>query len=73
MLVRRNKMSDKEMIDYYKNRFQIMLMENNELDKQLELYKTLSTLKDDLINQQNKVIKALQRRLEFRDRRNSNR
>lgn len=66
-------MSDKEMIDYYKNRFQIMLMENNELDKQLELYKTLSTLKDDLINQQNKVIKALQRRLEFRDRRNSNR
>lgn len=66
-------MSDKEMIDYYKNRFQIMLMENNELNKQLELYKTLSTLKDDLINQQNKVVKALQRRLEFRDRRKNNR
>ena len=64
-------MSDKEMIDYYKNRFQIMLMENNELDKQLEIYKTLSVLKEDLINQQNKVIDALQRRIKHDDRRSS--
>ena len=64
-------MSDKEMIDYYRNRFQIILMENNRLNKQLELYKTLSVLKEDLINQQNKVIDALQRRIKHDDRRNS--
>lgn len=64
-------MSDKEMIDYYRNRFQIMLMENNEINKQLELYKTLSTLKEDLINQQNKVIDVLQRRIKHADGRNS--
>ncbi len=64
-------MINEETNDYYRNRFQIMLMEYNELQKQLDLYKTISTLKEDLIQEQNKVIDVLQRRLKINDRSSS--
>lgn len=73
MLVRRIKVSNSELIDYYRNRFQVVLLENKELQKQVELYKTLSTVKEDLIQEQNKVINALQRRLKLNDRVDCNR
>ena len=60
-------MSDKEMIDYYKNRFQILLLENNEINKQLELHKTLSSMKEDIIQEQNKIIDVLNRRIKIND------
>ncbi|MBQ9607828.1 MAG: hypothetical protein IJV15_00115 [Lachnospiraceae bacterium] len=66
-------MSNSELIDYYRNRFQVVLLENKELQKQVELYKTLSTVKEDLIQEQNKVINALQRRLKLNDRIDCNR
>ena len=66
-------MSNSELIDYYRNRFQVVLLENKELQKQVELYKTLSTVKEDLIQEQNKVINALQRRLKLNDRVDCNR
>lgn len=56
-----------EQIDYYRNRFQVLLLENNELQKQLELYKTLSSLKEDMIQEQNKVIDVLHRRIKIND------
>lgn len=66
-------MTDTDMLDYYRNRFQIMLIENNELQKQVELYKTLSTVKEDVIQEQNKIINILHRRLKLNDRINCNR
>ena len=66
-------MNNIEQIDYYKTRFQILLLENNELQKQVELYKTISSMKEDLIEEQNKIIKTLYRRNNINDRINSNR
>ena len=66
-------MSNSELIDYYRKRFQAVFLENDELKKQVELYKTLSTIKEDLIQEQNKVINILQRRIEINDGINCNR
>ncbi len=60
-------MNYNEQIDYYRNRFQILLLENNELNKQLELYKTLSSMKEDIIQEQNKIIDVLNRRIKIND------
>ena len=66
-------MSEAEQIDYYKNRFQALLLENNELQKQIDLYKMISSMKEDLINEQNKLIDAMNRRLKIYDGRNATR
>ena len=60
-------MNYNEQIDYYRNRFQILLLENNELNNQLELYKTLSSMKEDIIQEQNKIIDILNRRIKIND------
>ena len=60
-------MNYNEQIDYYRNRFQILLLENNELNKKLELYKTLSSMKEDIIQEQNKIIDVLNRRIKIND------
>ena len=66
-------MNDIEQLNYYKNRFQILLLENNELQKQIELYKTISCIKEDLIQEQNKIIDVLYRRVNIDDRNYCNR
>lgn len=60
-------MNYNEQIDYYRNKFQILLLENNELNKKLELYKTLSSMKEDIIQEQNKIIDVLNRRIKIND------
>lgn len=61
------------MLDYYRNHYQLICKECEKLKEQLETYKLISTLKEDLLNHQEELIRTLNRRIELNDRNNNDR
>ena len=48
------------MEDYYRNIYQITLRDNEQMKRELEEYKTLASMQQDIISSQNKRIKDLE-------------
>lgn len=65
-------MDKDKIIDFYRNNYQLVLQELDKIKQEVEAYKLLSSLKEDLIKEQNKLIDILNRRIKLNDRSNVN-
>ena len=52
------------MENYYRNLYQIALRDRNEIKKELDLYKSLVDMQQDITNEKNKRIKNLEHDIE---------
>ena len=53
-------MNDKESKDYYRNLYQIAIQDKDLMERELEEFKLLSTIKSDIIDSLNKRIISLE-------------
>ena len=53
-------MNDKETKDYYRNLYQIAIQDKDLMERELEEFKLLSTIKSDIIDSLNKRIISLE-------------
>ena len=58
-------MNDKELKEHYRNLYQIVKQDKHLIEKELEEFKLLSTVKSDIINSLNKRIKSLEHSIEI--------
>lgn len=65
-------MDKDKIIDFYRNNYQLVLQELDKIKQEVEAYKLLSSIKEDLIKEQNKLIDILNRRIKLNDRSNVN-
>ena len=58
-------MNDKELKEHYRNLYQIVKQDKDLIEKELEEFKLLSTVKSDIIDSLNKRIKSLEHSIEI--------
>lgn len=57
-------MNDKELKEHYRNLYQIVKQDKDLIERELEEFKLLSTMKSDIIDSLNKRIKSLEHSIE---------